>query len=848
MARTRECVLFASVASSLSRWLASLPADRLASVLARRPETLGPPAPYDLAEVAHRLQAQAGQEMALVALPLPAVQLIEAAAAFKPADREALAALVHRTPAELAGALRLMEDSALAWEWDGRLHLAAGLRDPRPRVSGGHPLGLGPRVDAVLDRQDAQTLEDLAEALGVAVRGGPARPPVRRLSNGRAAASRLASGGAAPRARAGGTGTLRALRDFYHDADQVRALVAGAPAATARLLDRVARREPVLELDSVAGDGLDWALERGLLVTDGWQYVAMPFEIGLALRGSDWHPPFDPEPPAPPLTTVDIQDADREGGAAAASTVEGVAALLALAELTPVTLRKAGGVGPREQRRLAKAIGTDEATVRLWLEVSYTAGLLASMGDELVPTEGYDEWLAQPPADRLVPLLGGWWLAPAVPGRPDAVPLLRDLTGHTGGLLRQRLVQLATDLPAAAVADPADLVPLLHWQAPLLPGTVAEAEEFVRPLWNEATSLGVIAHGTATTLARALVGNDPDALSEAARRLLPAAVPEAIFQADLTAVVPGIPTGTLASLLDSAADRESRGTASTWRFSEVSIRRALDAGHDTGQLAAALRTSAVGGALPQPLEYLLRDVARGYGRLRVREVGCVLHAEDPALLAEVLATRALVPLRLRRLAPTVLASASDPEQTLAALRAAGYAPVGEDAAGEPVLRRVEPRRAAKRRQTLSYRTLAPPREPAEPGALAAALLSPEPKKRGAKAAKGGAKAAKPPRQAPVPDPEPELDLDWDFEPEPPDTLTVVTRCADLLNPFEQRLLAHAIDESHPVEIGYLDASGRHTTRVIEGMMLDGKGIAAWCRLRDDERMFLLDRIDSVAPA
>src|SRR5262249_37183122 len=67
MARTRECVLLGAVASSLSRWLASLPADRLAVVLARRPETLGPPAPYDLSEVAHRLQAQAGQEAALMA-------------------------------------------------------------------------------------------------------------------------------------------------------------------------------------------------------------------------------------------------------------------------------------------------------------------------------------------------------------------------------------------------------------------------------------------------------------------------------------------------------------------------------------------------------------------------------------------------------------------------------------------------------------------------------------------------------------------------------------------------------------------------------------------------------------
>ncbi|MBO0869745.1 MAG: hypothetical protein J2P15_14385, partial [Micromonosporaceae bacterium] len=138
---------------------------------------------------------------------------------------------------------------------------------------------------------------------------------------------------------------------------------------------------------------------------------------------------------------------------------------------------------------------------------------------------------------------------------------------------------------------------------------------------------------------------------------------------------------------------------------------------------------------------------------------------------------------------------------------------------------------------LPYRPLAPGREPADPARLAAALLS--------RVRKAGGPAA-------VPDPEPELDLDWGDGPQPPtepaETLAVVARRARLLNPFEQRLLANAIDEGEPVEIGYLDAHGQHTRRVIEAMMLDGPGVAAWCRLREDDRMFLLDRIDSVNPA
>ena len=97
--------------------------------------------------------------------------------------------------------------------------------------------------------------------------------------------------------------------------------------------------------------------------------------------------------------------------------------------------------------------------------------------------------------------------------------------------------------------------------------------------------------------------------------------------------------------------------------------------------------------LPQPLEYLVTDVARRHGTLRARSVGCVLRADDPALLAEIAATKALATLRLSLLAPTVLASTLPLDRTLAALRAAGYAPVGEADDGAPVIERPTQRRA-----------------------------------------------------------------------------------------------------------------------------------------------------------
>ncbi|HKT00398.1 MAG TPA: hypothetical protein VJT31_12765, partial [Rugosimonospora sp.] len=83
---------------------------------------------------------------------------------------------------------------------------------------------------------------------------------------------------------------------------------------------------------------------------------------------------------------------------------------------------------------------------------------------------------------------------------------------------------------------------------------------------------------------------------------------------------------------------------------------------------------------------------------------------------------------------------------------------------------------------------------------------------------------------------------------PADTLDAIETHATRLEPEEQQLLAYAIDEHAPVEIHYMDAQGEHSVRVIEDMELAGAAVEAWCRLREDGRLFMLDRIEGVAPA
>jgi hypothetical protein len=181
-------------------------------------------------------------------------------------------------------------------------------------------------------------------------------------------------------------------------------------------------------------------------------------------------------------------------------------------------------------------------------------------------------------------------------------------------------------------------------------------------------------------------------LRRALARALPAPTATATFLPDLTALVTGIAAAPLAELLDTAADAERRDVTSVWRFTAASVRRALDAGHSAEGLLAAL-ADAADHPLPQPLEYLVHDVARRHGHVQVCAVAACVRVTDPVLGTELAAHRALGPLRLRPLTDTVLVSDRPPTEILEALRCAGYSPVEQDATGATVISRTPARRA-----------------------------------------------------------------------------------------------------------------------------------------------------------
>ncbi|MFE4976276.1 helicase C-terminal domain-containing protein [Kitasatospora sp. NPDC056651] len=817
-----RCPIGKKSGSALAAWLHGLGVDELERVLAARPDVVAVPEPRSVGELADRLQRPASVALALPRLTSAGLQVAEAVAALPGVSRDGLAGFLDAAHGDRAhgldAALGALADHALVWPaGDGALHMAAPLR-----TVWGAPLGLDAPAVGLLAGSNSDELGRMLAKLGV-------KPAANRKE------ARLA-----------------ALVDHHGDPARVAALVAKAPAAARRLLEQRAQEAPerpgfIMFGASRAGSepGEQWALERGLLVRDHrWNGPGrMPAEVALALRGPDWHAPFDPVPPDVRSVPVTASDVERETAAASMAFAAHAVSVLGLCATAPPARLKSGGVGARELSRIGKAAQCDELLVRLVLEVASAAGLLARDGDRVAATASYDTWAEQEPADQFAVLLRAWWTLPLTPGgsRDEDGKALPALAGPPpcGGCVQARhgLLAAASRLPAGeGAANSADLGDLLGWLRPLADELPQDVTSFAT-LIREAELLGALALGAVSPIGAALAADDSEALTDVCRRLLPAASGTARFGSDLTAVVSGTPSAHLLALLDSVAVRESSGAASVWRFSPAAVRRALDAGLTPEALTADLAAVAVE-PLPQPLSYLIHDTARGHGRVRVVAAACVIHGEEPALLAELAAHRKLAQLGLRQLAPTVLISRTPPDKTLAALRSAGYAPVAEKPDGSVRIERAQRPRAASpvppprpssgglrpRRtddRTSDVRT-ADVRTGTELRALATRL-------RGA------------PQELPEPAP-------GDGRPYDTDTEEIIAACARNLSFTDVRQLAHAVHNGQAVTIEYVATSGNMTVRTLDRLELDDPYLHAWCHLRNDERMFTLSRIHGVMPA
>ncbi|AQZ68354.1 probable DNA-binding protein [[Actinomadura] parvosata subsp. kistnae] len=782
-----------------TEWIRGRTDEQLRALVSARPELITP-VPAHLEGLASRAASPSAIGRVLDRLDRFTLAVVETLAVREePISKDALRDLVGRAlasddsarqkPAEgrdpepaLSTALDRLRDLALVYGPDDALELGPGVRKVLD-----DPAGLGPRAADAFRHHAPEQLDEMADDVAPGTPGSGKE----RLAAALARPAALVES-VSPEARA-------AL-------DQ---LVWGPPTGrvpNARREVRVASaRSPIEEL-----------LARGLLAATGEESVTLPREVGLFLRGGRVHRDLLAVPP--PLTgaTRDTSLADRTAAGQAFSFVRAVEELCERWSVEPPGVLRTGGLGVRDLKRTAGELDLPEWVTALVVEVAHAAGLIAAGGGvdgEWLPTSGYDLWRVRPTADRWTTLAATWLHMDRVPGlvgeRDDRDRPLNalhtDLRRSSAPGVRAAALGVLAAAPGLA-PDRDSVLERLAWEQPRRRGPLRE--QLVDFTLREAEQVGVTGLGALSGHGRALVeGGDA---AEVLAPLLPEPVDHVLLQADLTAVAPGPLTSELNRWMTLTADVESKGGATVYRFSESSIRRALDAGHGGEELVAMLaRHSAT--PVPQALSYLVTDVARRHGRIRVGTASAYIRCDDPALLDQITADRRSAALRLRRLAPTVIASRSSRAALVDSLRAMGYAPVAESLDGDVIISQLESRRTEG---------VAPARAVASPNGL-----DPEVAAAAVRALRAG-DAAHLARREPV-------DAPGGQVPRGPATATISA-------------LQEAIKQGVRVWIGYLDSQGNATSRILEPARMEGGYLTAYDETRAAVHRFALHRITGVA--
>ncbi|WP_225647347.1 helicase C-terminal domain-containing protein [Streptomyces solaniscabiei] len=826
----------------------------LAALLRSRPDLITP-VPTDLTQLATRAGTRASVVRALERLDRFTLQTAEAlAVAADPATYGELLGLLAGDDGDpavagaLPRALALLREQALVWGGDDRLRLVRTAREllaPSPQHPS--PTGLGPTVREAAAGMSPGRVQEILTTLGL------------------------------PSTHDSVT-ALAGLSALFTDRERMTALLAELPAGSVEVLDRLVWGPPYGQVTHDPAPHLRRLLDRGLLLPTAPGTVVLPREVALHLRAGRAHRAPEPVPPA-----VEAAAAHRPQVVDATAAGQALAALATVEELLkdwheggPAVLR-AGGLSVRDLKRTAVALDVPEPVAAFWVELAYAAGLLASDGEadeRYAATPAYDEWRELPAAERWARLAEAWLTATRTPGLVGG----RDAKDRTLSALgpnldrsaapevRHRVLALLAGLPEGSAPAEESVLARLRWERPLRgprrDGRDGQDDDLRTRLarWtlSEAELLGVTGRGALAAPGRALIGApepprpadtpeesdgpgaklpvhhrapaalpSPSAAERAAAtataaRLLAPLLPEpldhVLLQADLTAVAPGPLERPLADMLGVLADVESRGGATVYRFTPGSVRRALDAGRTAADLHAFLaRHSRT--PVPQPLTYLIDDVARRHGQLRIGAASAYVRCDDDATLDEILADKRAAGLGLRRLAPTVLAAQADPAALLEGLRAMGFAPAAESAGGDVLIARADAHRTPPR----SAPEPVPDGPPVPDDTLLTAAI---------RAVRAGDLASTAPRK-----------------PGPGSGESTPAANGELPRTGAAETLATvqaAVLTGEALWIGYVNAEGAASQRVIAPIRVEGGFVTAYDHTADEVRTYPLHRITGVA--
>ena len=457
-----------------------------------------------------------------------------------------------------------------------------------------------------------------------------------------------------------------------------------APADAKKVLDRLVWGPPRGSVGDIKnpGPGVTWLLDKKFLVPLDQRTVILPREVAIALRGGKIHKERFIKQPALSGAKRDERQINLAAIANVSTVLRWVEELLNFWADEPADALRAGGLGVRDLKIISTHLGVDESCTAFVAELAYLASLISiDADDRIMPSNKFDIWLMHTPADRWQMLASQWLITSRVSGlvgrveAKNVAALGPELDRVNAARVRALTLELLRENQGIA-PDWNSFKELLSWRAPVRRNSSLQ-DELAEWTLREAEWLGITGQGALSKFgAQFFAGDDLSSINED----LPKTVDHILIQSDNTAIAPGPLEHEISQALAMMAEIESRGGATVYRFTESTIRRALDHGKTGDEIKTFLiKTSKT--PMPQPLEYLIADVAKKHGKLRVGNTSSFIRCEDTALISQIMNDKKLEILALRRIAPEVVICDMDATDAMRVLRECGYLPAGESANG-----------------------------------------------------------------------------------------------------------------------------------------------------------------------
>ena len=457
-----------------------------------------------------------------------------------------------------------------------------------------------------------------------------------------------------------------------------------APQDSKKILERLMWGPPRGSVGDIKnpGPGVAWLLERKFFVALDQRTVILPREVAIELRGKKIHKELCAQAPELKGAKREKKQVDLAAIANVSTVLRWVEELLNFWAEEPADALRAGGLGVRDLKTLSTHLGVDDACTAFIAELAYLTSLISiDANDQILPSNKFDIWLMQSPADRWQMLASAWLITSRVSGlvgrleSKNVAALGPELDRVNASKVRGLTLSLLKENPGIA-PDWNSFKSSLDWRAPVRRNSSLQ-DELAEWTLREAEWLGITGQGAISKYGIGFLnGDDLDLINQD----LPKTVDHILIQSDNTAIAPGPLEHEISQSLAMMAEIESRGGATVYRFTEATIRRALDHGKTGDEIKSFLaKTSKT--PMPQPLEYLIADVAKKHGKLRVGNTSSFIRCEDTALISQIINDKKLEILGLRRIAPEVVICEMDATDAMRILRECGYLPAGESANG-----------------------------------------------------------------------------------------------------------------------------------------------------------------------